>query len=64
MLPESKFSLTDLKKRKQILIYLCVLRDIILTFTFSIDLCVDFNIFLEIRSCIHVRVSLLELHND
>lgn len=61
MLPEPKFSLTGLNKRKQFLIYLCVLRDIILTFILSIVLCIDLNISLEIRSCIQVRVSLLEL---
>jgi len=38
MLPEPKFSLKELNKRKQFLIYLCVLRDI-LTFILSIDLC-------------------------
>ena len=64
MLPETKFSLTDLNKRKQFLIYLCVLHDIILTFILSVDLCIDLNIYLEIRSCMHVRVSLLELYND
>lgn len=64
MLPESKFSLADLNKRKQFLTYLCVLHDIILTFILSIDLCIALYISLEIRSCIQVRVSSLELCND
>lgn len=60
MLPEPEFSLTDLNKGKQFLIYLSVLRVIMFTFIFSVDLCVDLNISLAIRSCIQVRVSLLE----
>jgi len=63
MLPKAKFSLTDLNERKQFLIYLCVLRDIILTFILSIDLCIGLTISLEIRSCVQERVSPLELHN-